>query len=63
MNGKDSKQTVRTLPGNYGMYYEKMYQSMIHNTVPPVTADEGIRVMQILEAAVKSHETQTVVTL
>lgn len=63
MNGKDSKQTVRTLPGNYGMYYEKLYQSMIHSAMPPVTAEEGIRVMQILEAAVRSHETQTVVTL
>ena len=63
MNGKDSKQTVSTLPGNYGMYYEKLHQSMIHSAMPPVTADEGIRVMQILEAAVKSHETQTVVTL
>ncbi len=63
MNGKDSKQTVKTLAGNYGMYYEKVYQSMIHGAVPPVTADEGIRVMQILEAAVKSHETQVVVTL
>lgn len=63
MNRKDSKQTVSTLPGNYGMYYEKLYQSMIHSAMLPVTADEGIHVMQLLEAAVKSHETQTVVTL
>lgn len=63
MNGKDTQQIVRTLPGNYGMYYEKIYHSMIHDTMPPVTADEGIRVMQILEAAVKSHETEAVVIL
>ncbi|MBL0883291.1 MAG: Gfo/Idh/MocA family oxidoreductase [Chitinophagaceae bacterium] len=63
MNGKEIKQTVRTLPGNYGLYYEKVYQSIIHATVPPVTAEEGIRVMQILEAAVKSHETKALVTL
>jgi scyllo-inositol 2-dehydrogenase (NADP+) len=63
INGKDHQQKVRTLSGNYGMYYENIYQSMIHHTTPPVTADDGIRVMQLLEAAVRSHETQSVITL
>ena len=60
---KDNKEIVRTLPGNYGVYYEKIYQSMMHGATPPVTADEAIQVMRVLEAAWKSHETHTVVRL
>lgn len=63
IEGKDIRQTVKTLPGNYGVYYEKIYESILHNTAPPVSADEGIRVMQLLEAAQKSHEKQSVVSL
>jgi len=63
IDGKDHQQKVRTLSGNYGMYYEKIYQSMMDHIPPPVTADDGIRVMQVLEAAVKSHETQAVITV
>lgn len=63
INGKDHEQKVRTLSGNYGIYYDKIYHSMIDNLTPPVTADDGVRVMQVLEAAVKSHETQAAITL
>ncbi len=63
IDGKDHQQKVRTLSGNYGMYYKKIYQSMMDHIPPPVTADDGIRVMQVLEAAVKSHETQAAITV
>lgn len=60
INGKEIKETVRTLAGNYGFFYEKVYQAMIHQTAPPVTAADGLRVMQILDAAVKSAQNGTV---
>lgn len=63
IEGKDIKQTVKTLSGNYGVYYEKIYESILNNTTPPVSADDGIRVMQLLEAAQKSHEQQAVISL
>lgn len=60
IHGKEIKETVRTLSGNYGIFYEKFYQAMIHHTAPPVTAADGLLVMQILEAAVKSAQNGTV---
>ncbi|BFG70215.1 Gfo/Idh/MocA family oxidoreductase [Sediminibacterium sp. KACHI17] len=63
IDGKDHEEKVRTLTGNYGIYYDRIYQSIIHHTTAPVTANEGIHVMQLLEAAMHSHETQTVITL
>lgn len=56
IDGKEVKETVKTLSGNYGIFYEKIYHAMIHHTAPPVTADDGIRVMQVMEAAAKSAQ-------
>lgn len=63
MNGKVVKERVTSLPGNYMEYYEGVYQSIANNQPPPVTADDGIRVMQILEAAYQSYREKKVIAL
>ena len=58
---KDSRTNITALPGNYIDYYNGIYTAIINNTPPPVTADEGLAVMQIIEAAIKSNEQKKVI--
>lgn len=63
VDGKIVKERVKSLQGDYREYYEGVYQSIANNQQPPVTADDGIRVMQVIEAAYKSHREKNVVAL
>lgn len=57
-NGK-----VPTLQGNYYDFFEGVYQSIVHNKAEPVTAQDGVNVMQIIEAAIQSDQQKRVVNL
>ncbi len=59
------RETVPTLQGNYGEYYERLYGAirMPGEKQPPVTPEEGIMTIQIIEAAYKSHEEKRVIEL
>lgn len=63
VNGSIVKERIKSLPGNYMLYYEGMYQSIMNHQQPPVTADDGIMVMRVIEAAYQSHREQKVITL
>ncbi len=41
--------------GNYAAFYEGMYDAIAHDGPEPVTADDGVRVMRIIDAAFRSH--------
>jgi scyllo-inositol 2-dehydrogenase (NADP+) len=58
MHGK-----IPTLQGNYYAFFDGVYDSIVNNTVEPVTAEDGVRVMQIIEAVIKSSEQKTVIDL
>ena len=53
-NGKIIRERVHTLQGNYYAYYEAVYHALIQNTEMPVTVQDGINVVRIIEAAVQS---------
>jgi scyllo-inositol 2-dehydrogenase (NADP+) len=53
-NGEVVRELIPTLPGNYMEYYEAVYQSIAHNKPEPVTAADGVKVMKVIEAALKS---------
>lgn len=57
-NGEIRKEFVPTLQGNYLAFFEGIYQAILHDMKLPVTASEGIQVMQIIEAAIASNEQQ-----
>jgi scyllo-inositol 2-dehydrogenase (NADP+) len=63
VDGKVVKERIKSLQGDYREYYEGVYQSIANNQQPPVTADDGIRVMQVIEAAYKSHREKKVIAL
>lgn len=46
-----------SLPGNYGDYYEGIYQSIVRGAPPPVSAQEAARVVRLIELAIESHRT------
>ncbi len=53
-NGTVIKERVHTLQGNYYAYYEGIYHAIANDTNMPVTVQDGINVMRIIEAAVQS---------
>jgi scyllo-inositol 2-dehydrogenase (NADP+) len=65
MGGKLIRETVPTLQGNYGEYYDRLYEAIRRpaDRVLPVTAEEGMEVIQIIEAAYLSNREKRVVGL
>lgn len=58
MNGK-----IPALQGNYYAFFDGVYNSIANDTVEPVTAQDGLRVMQIIEAAIQSSQLKKVIDL
>jgi predicted dehydrogenase len=61
--GETIRKTIPTLAGNYYDFFEGVYQSLTLDKIEPVTADDGLRVMQIIEAALLSSEQKRVIPL
>jgi predicted dehydrogenase len=57
------RQRLDTLPGNYYGYYDGVYEAIENNKEMPVTADDGIRVMKIIDAVYVSAKEGRVVAL
>lgn len=50
----DRVQEILNLPGNYPEFYRSLADAIRGHTVPPVTVDQAVRVMDVLESAVIS---------
>jgi scyllo-inositol 2-dehydrogenase (NADP+) len=55
-----SRAFIPSLRGDYGAYYDQLYEAIRNGAVPPVTADEGVSVMRVLDAAVRSNKERSV---
>lgn len=53
--GKDIKENIPTEKGNYLDYYQGIYKAFTSDAALPVTAEEGLMVMQVIEAALQSN--------
>ncbi len=62
-NGTTIREKIKTLQGNYLEFYNGVYTSLTQNSPMPVTVDDGIQVMQIIEAAFRSSEEKRVICL
>ncbi len=60
-DGKVIKEKVKSLRGNYMAYYEGLYQALTSQKSLPVTADDGINVMRVIDAAIISNKEKRVV--
>ena len=63
VNGESIRKTIPTLNGNYYDFFEGVYQSIVFDKKEPVTADDGLKVMQIIEAAIESSNQKKVINL
>ena len=62
-DGEVIKEHITSSKGNYGDYYEGVYHALTTDQPMPVSADEGIRTIVIIEAAVKSNKERKVIEL
>lgn len=62
-DGKVIKEKIATLPGNYYAYYDGVYEAVANGKEMPVTADDGIRVMKVIDAVYKSAKAGKVVEI
>jgi len=63
IDGKEVREYIPSEQGNYGEYYDGIYEAIRNGKPLPVTAEEGVKVIKIIEAAYKSNETKKVVYL
>jgi predicted dehydrogenase len=62
-NGTVFRDYVPSLQGNYGDYYNGIYEAIAHNKTLPVTAEDGLKVIRIIEKAKESNYAKKVVEL
>lgn len=59
----DEARPVETEPGAYERFYEELERALRDGGPPPVDAADGIAVLELIEAALESARTGTVVEL
>jgi scyllo-inositol 2-dehydrogenase (NADP+) len=62
-NGIITREYVPSPQGNYNEYYEGICQAIRNNAPLPVTAAEGLQVIEMIEAAYKSNDTRCAVNV
>ncbi|MEO8764327.1 MAG: Gfo/Idh/MocA family oxidoreductase [Ginsengibacter sp.] len=62
-NGEIIREYVQSEQGDYGEYYQSVYEAIRYDKPMPVTAEDGLNVIKIIEAAYKSSETKRVIGL
>ncbi|TYR80652.1 oxidoreductase [Priestia megaterium] len=63
VTSEGTKRTVETVNGSYLTYYKKIADSLLHGKELPVTAEEGLNVIRVIEAAFKSSKEKKVIYL
>jgi len=63
IEGKIIKEKTPTLQGNYYDFFDGVYKCLTNGKIEPVTAQDGVNVMQIIEAAFQSNEQRKVIAL
>lgn len=62
-DGKVIKEYIKSEKGNYAEYYNGIYDAIRNNKEVPVSAEEGMKVIQVIEAAYRSNKERRVVDL
>ncbi len=63
IEGKIVKEKIPTFQGNYYDFFDGVYQSITANTIEPVTAEDGVKTMKIIEVAIASNAQHKVINL
>jgi len=62
-DGKLIKEYIQSERGNYGDYYDGIYSAIRNNKDVPVSGEDGMRVIQVIEAATKSNNEKQVIEI
>ena len=62
-DGKEIREYIQSEQGNYNEYYEGIYEAIRNDKPLPVTAEDGVNVIKIIEAAYKSSEAKKIVEI
>jgi predicted dehydrogenase len=62
-DGKDFEEVIETLPGNYNIFYNNVFDAIRNNTELFVKPEEAVEVLKILEACLKSNREKRTVIL
>ncbi len=62
-NGASLRQYISSERGDYGDYYKEMYHSIRLDKPVPVSADDGLSVILLIEMALKSNRERKVIAL
>lgn len=62
-DGKLIREHIPSLKGNYGDYYEGIYNALRKGETVPVSAEDGMKVIRLIEAAIKSNKEKRVIEL
>jgi scyllo-inositol 2-dehydrogenase (NADP+) len=63
IDGKIIHGKIPTLQGNYYDFFDGVYNSIVNGKEEPVTGEDGLRVMQIIEAAIQSSAEKKTINL
>lgn len=63
VDGETLKENIPTLPGDYKAYYAEVYAALTGNGKMPVTAQDGIHVMRVIDASFLSAQQGKVIPL
>src|SRR5208282_4539070 len=55
IDGKEVRQLVPSEKGNYMDYFTGVYEAIRHNAPLPVTAEQGTRIIRVIEKAYESR--------
>lgn len=61
-DGKVIREHMPSLRGNYADYYEGIYQAIRHDKPVPVTAEDGMKVIRVIELAFESSKLRKAVS-
>lgn len=62
-NGIVVRKHIPTLQGNYLEYYDGIYDAVRNNNPLPVTGEDGVNVIRIIEAAYRSNKEKRIIEL
>jgi len=63
IQGLHFKGAIESIPGNYSLFYDNLYNVIRHGETPAVAASEALNVIRVIEAALVSQQTQRCVSL
>ncbi len=62
IEGLEIREYVPTLQGNYYHFFDELYHYLKKNQTNPVPANDAVKTMKIIEAAIESNENKSLFT-